>query len=96
MKTIIGEGTSAANHFKAHGLKVTAAEIQQANTHFNMDYSHYQFPDDIMQHFQTSIIDRGEQAYQAWKDTYHQYQQSHPQLIKAYEKAINDVYDKTA
>ncbi len=93
VKTIIGEGTSAANNFKAHGLKVTDEELKKANAYFQINYDNYLFPTDITDHFKSSIVERGEQAYQAWLKTYQDYQKQYPQLIKDFENGCNNIED---
>lgn len=92
VKTIIGEGTSAANSFKAHGLKITKDEIINANHYFGMNFDNFNFPKEIFKHFQKNIIDKGHQHYLKWKDQLNIQKKKNSKLVKDFEKSLQKSY----
>lgn len=93
VKTIIGEGTSAQNSFKAHGLKVTKQEIELANKHFNMNYDDFKIDNEIFNHFKTSVIDRGLEKYKQWNKLLEQYKKQYPKLVDEFLNSFDDNFN---
>lgn len=93
VKTIIGEGTSASNNFKAHGLKVTNDELKNANKYFDMNYDNFNFSKDVFDYFDKEVILRGNNAYDNWNKLLNEYKIRYPRLVKEFLSDFEDNYN---
>lgn len=66
VKTIIGEGTSKASNYKAHGLSITDDELKNINNYFKMNYKNWEFPSEIFDYFEKNVVIRGKEKYNKW------------------------------
>lgn len=94
VKTIIGEGTSAQNSFKAHGLKVTKQELENANKHFKMNYDDFKIDQEIFNYFSQNVVSRGLKKYEEWEKLFNSYKEKYPKLITEFLNDFNGVYDE--
>ncbi|MGL4769063.1 MAG: transketolase [Mycoplasmoidaceae bacterium] len=86
VKTIIGEGTTAANSEKAHGLKVDDKEEEYFSTINNYTIEEFQFNDSIYKFFRENVIERGDIAYKKWIKIYQEYKSKFSQEIKKFDE----------
>lgn len=85
VKTIIGEGVSCQNSNKAHSMALKDQDLADANKYYKTAYDKFSFPREIYNHFSTSVVKRGAQAYDKWLKLCHGYAQKKPQLYKQFQ-----------
>ncbi|MGL4947865.1 MAG: transketolase [Mycoplasma sp.] len=84
VKTIIGEGTTAAASFKAHGFAINGSEIEFANRYYDMQYTDWNWPQDIYNYFKENVIDRGSSKYDEWNKLLNYYLSTNPEEVKQF------------
>ncbi|MGL4952029.1 MAG: transketolase [Mycoplasma sp.] len=94
VKTIIGEGTSAAGSYKAHGFAINHSEIEHANEYYEMNYASWSWPKEIYDYFDSKVIVRGSNKYDEWNKLLNHYLNTNPeetkQLLDNFEDNFED------
>ncbi len=70
----------------AHGSPLGEEEIRLTKQVYGWDEdAKFLVPEDVIQHFQEHLGQRGEQAHTAWEEKFAAYQQAHPELAEKWE-----------
>lgn len=89
VKTIIGEGITCANSNKAHGASINDDEISFFNKYYGVNYDNFIFPNEIYEHFETSVVERGKNAYDIWEKKLNEFLKSEPELTQEFLDNFN-------
>lgn len=92
VKTIIGYGSpnkqGKGGHGGTHGSPLGAEEAKLTKENYKWVYEEdFHVPQEVREHF-AKVKERGIAAYQAWQETFKQYQAQYPELAAQFERAV--------
>ncbi|MGT2666373.1 transketolase [Streptococcus rifensis] len=83
IKTVIGHGSPAkAGSNAAHGAPLGADEAQATRENLGWDYAPFEIPEEVYADFKTNVVDRGQEAHQAWETLVADYKKAFPELAE--------------
>ncbi|MDQ0222839.1 transketolase [Streptococcus moroccensis] len=83
IKTVIGHGSPAkAGSNAAHGAPLGADEAQATRENLGWDYAPFEIPEEVYADFKTNVVDRGQEAYQAWETLVADYKKAFPEIAE--------------
>ena len=71
--TIIAEGLNTQASFKGHHGIVNEEDLEKFNKHYETNFSGWDMDDDIYNHFEKSVSQRGFDNFQKWESTLNRY-----------------------
>jgi transketolase len=90
VKSIIGFGApNKQDTSGAHGSPLGEEEIAAAKENYGWDYDQFVVPEEVKQHFQEDVVDRGAGYYEDWNQQYQQYQQEFPDQAAELERMMS-------
>lgn len=88
VKTIIGEGLEVENSFEAHGAVINDEEYKSFLDYWNLKDNDFKYEDEIYDHFNKEIIEKGDEAFKKWQDLLVKYQHDKPNLTNKFMKQV--------
>lgn len=82
IKTEIGFGSPMAGSHKVHGAPLGQEGWEATKQAYQWEYDHFEIPQEIYDHFQSKVADRGHDTYESWNS-----------LMQDYEKEAPEKYD---
>lgn len=97
-KTLIGKGApNLEGGDKVHGSPLGEAELKATRERLNWPHAPFEIPPAIYANF--NAVEKGEQAYASWQQTFHEYTQAYPkhaqELQRRLAKQLPDNWQET-
>lgn len=81
MTTTIGYGSLKAGSHSVHGSPLSADDLKQLKSKFGFDpEKSFQVPQEVYDHYQSTILRPGQEANARWDALFKEYQQKYPEL----------------
>jgi len=87
--TIIGFGSPKQGTNKVHGNPLGEEDGAIAKANYGYDYPLFTVPKEVYEHFKNTFAKRGEEAFNAYTNTYNIWKENHPKAASVLENAIN-------
>lgn len=91
VETIIAEGLKNSNSNKGHHGVVNDEDIQQFLNYYNLSFKDWEIDQDIIRHFENSVVQRGLKAHRNWTTYLTTYQTN--DKFRPFMSIINDKFD---
>ncbi|MEH6990594.1 transketolase [Cytobacillus firmus] len=91
VKTVIGYGSpNKSGKSDVHGAPLGADELKLTKEAYKWTFEEdFHVPQEVYDHFKQQVVENGSKKQQEWEDLFAQYKESHPELGKQLEQAIN-------
>lgn len=91
VKTVIGYGSpNKSGKSDVHGAPLGADELKLTKEAYKWTFEEdFHVPQEVYDHFKQQVVENGAKKQQEWEDLFAQYKESHPELGKQLEQAIN-------
>ncbi|KAF0817537.1 MULTISPECIES: transketolase [unclassified Cytobacillus] len=91
VKTVIGYGSpNKSGKSDVHGAPLGADELKLTKEAYKWTFEEdFHVPQEVYDHFNMQVVENGAKKQQEWEDLFAQYKESHPELGKQLEQAIN-------
>ncbi|MGN7175033.1 transketolase [Cytobacillus sp. SAFR-174] len=91
VKTVIGYGSpNKSGKSDVHGAPLGADELKLTKEAYKWTFEEdFHVPQEVYDHFKQQVVENGSKKQQEWEDLFAKYKESHPELGKQLEKAIN-------
>ncbi|MCS0652422.1 transketolase [Cytobacillus firmus] len=91
VKTVIGYGSpNKSGKSDVHGAPLGADELKLTKEAYKWTFEEdFHVPQEVYDHFKQQVVENGTKKQQEWEDLFAQYKESHPELGKQLEQAIN-------
>ncbi|EWG10406.1 transketolase [Cytobacillus firmus] len=91
VKTVIGYGSpNKSGKSDVHGAPLGADELKLTKEAYKWTFEEdFHVPQEVYDHFKQQVVENGEKKQQEWETLFAQYKESHPELGKQLEQAIN-------
>jgi transketolase len=90
VKTIIGYGSpNLSGKSDVHGAPLGEAEMKLTKEAYKWTFEEdFHVPEEVYQHFEKHIVDRGQSVEQEWNQLFEQYKAEYPELASQLESAL--------
>lgn len=90
IKTIIGYGSpNRQDSSAAHGAPLGKEEIALTKEYYKWEYEEFFVSDEVYDHFEEKVMNRGEKLEKAWENLFASYKSSYPELAEELQMAID-------
>ncbi|MBG9450396.1 transketolase [Cytobacillus firmus] len=91
VKTVIGYGSpNKSGKSDVHGAPLGADELKLTKEAYKWTFEEdFHVPQEVYDHFKQQVVENGAKKQQEWEDLFAEYKESHPELGKQLEQAIN-------
>ena len=91
VRTVIGYGSpNKSGKADSHGAPLGADEIKLTKEAYKWTFENdFHVPEEVYEHFQRSIVEKGEQKEKEWNDLFSNYKKEFPELGSELEQAMN-------
>lgn len=97
IKTEIGFGSPMAGSHKVHGAPLGQEGWEATKQAYQWEYDHFEIPQEIYDHFQSKVADRGHDTYESWNSLMQDYEKEAPEkydlLTMAFSNALPKDFD---
>lgn len=91
IKTVIGHGSpNKAGSNAAHGAPLGANEATLTKASYGWEHEAFEVPNEVYEHFETTVANRGKDANNAWNELVVAYQAAYPAEYMTFMQAIQD------
>lgn len=91
IKTVIGYGSpNRSASSAAHGAPLGSEEISLTKKYYEWEFEDFYVSDEVYDHFEEKIVNRGKELENEWNDLFNQYKDSYPELAKELQLAIEN------
>ncbi|MGL5732483.1 MAG: transketolase [Metamycoplasmataceae bacterium] len=93
VETIIAEGLSSQASFKGHHGVVGDEDLAKFNKHYGTDFSGWEMDQDVYDHFNKLVTQRGTSKFEKWTSNLNEYKTKQPKEFLEIELWINNKVD---
>lgn len=88
IKTVIGFGSPKAGTSKVHGAPLGGDDTSVLRENLSWEHKEFEVPKEAYAIFKEKVEVRGQEAEEAWKKLFHDYEKAYPELAKEYKRAM--------